>query len=302
MKNEYAFFPGCVIPTRFPQSEKSARQVLGALDIQLLKMEGITCCGDPIATQSLNIDMWITIAARNLCIAEKMNKDVITICSGCFEVLKETYNLLKENNTLKDQVNKRLAKIGYEYKGTSNVFHYLEILSKPENLEKIKKLTIRPLKNLIVSAHYGCHLIRPSRTVKFENPERPVTMDEIIQSLGAKTVDTPEKQSCCGYCVKLDESVGQKLVTQKITDLQRNHVDLMSVVCPSCLLQYNQTQHAVNKLYDQKSDNEKTDTFAKLNTPILFLTELMAIAFGMPVQELGLNKRAIKTTEFLSKI
>lgn len=302
MVNEYAFFPGCVIPSRFPQSEKSARMVLDKLGIKLLDMEGVSCCGDPIATQSLSVEMWATIAARNLCIAEKMNKDVMTICSGCFEVLRTTHTLLEEDEKLKKRINERLAKIGMNYKGTSNVYHYLELCSTPEYLEKIKALVTKPLSNLTFSSHYGCHLIRPSKIVRFENPERPESMDKIIKALGGKTLDTPEKLSCCGYCVKLDDSVGQQLVKDKILDLQKNNIDSISVVCPSCFLQYNQKQKAINKLVNHEYGGKIDEPHEKLNTPVLFLTELMAIAFGFPIKDLGLKKRSIKPTKLLSKI
>ncbi|MBD3352349.1 MAG: hypothetical protein GF364_12755 [Candidatus Lokiarchaeota archaeon] len=301
MTEEYALFLGCVIPTRLPHTEKSARQVLDMLDIKLLEMDKASCCGDPIATQSLSVEMWVTIAARNICIAESMGKDILTICSGCFEVLRTANTLLAEDTNLKERVNLRLKDIGMEYKGTSKVYHYLEIISKPEYLEKIKALSKNPLKDIRISSHYECHLVRPSEIIQFENPERPSSMDKIIKALGGTPVDTPEKLSCCGYCVKLDESVGEKLVKDKILDLQHNDIDTMAVVCPSCFLQYNQQQRAINKLTDQEFGGKKEDR-EKLNTPVLFLTELIAIAFGLPVKKLGLKRRAIKPKKLLSKI
>ena len=118
-------------------------------------------------------------------------------------------------------------------------------------------------------------------------------MDLILNAIGAASIDSPQRLSCCGECVKLDPSIGQQFVKDKIDDLQSNDVDAVSVCCPGCFTQLDQSQRIVNKGLDAES---------KLNIPIIYLTELMAIAFGVPIEDLNLKRRAIKPKELLLKI
>lgn len=293
MTDEFALFLGCVIPVRLPHVEKSARKVFELLDIKIHDMEGAGCCPEPISSQSLSIELWTTLAARNICIAEEMGKDIINLCSGCFETLKTVSTLLEEDEDLKKRVNSRLKEIGMEYKGTSKVYHFLEICSRPKYLEKIKKLVTKPLDQLAISTHYGCHLLRPSKVLKFESPERPKSMDLILKAIGATSIDSPQRLSCCGECVKLDPSIGHQFVKDKIDDLQSNEVDAISVVCPGCFNQLDQSQKIMNKELDAES---------KLNIPIIYLSELMTLAFGIPIEDHDLKRRSIKPKELLLKI
>jgi heterodisulfide reductase subunit B len=267
--------------------------VFDLLGIEIHEMEGAGCCPEPISSQSLSVELWTTLAARNICLAENLGMDIVTLCSGCFETLRTASTLLEEDPSLRDRVNLRLKEIGFVYKGTSEVYHFLEICSRPKYLEKIKSLVKKPLDDINLSAHYGCHLLRPSKILKFESAERPTSMDKILSAIGANTVDSPEKLSCCGECVKLDNSVGDAFVKDKVLDLQENSVDAISVVCPGCMTQLDQSQKTVNKALDEGS---------KLSTPVIYLSELMALAMGVPQENLSLKKRAIKPTKFIAKI
>ena len=144
---EYALYLGCTIPLKMPHFEFAFREIANFLGFKFREMEGASCCPDPVATQSVSIDTWLTLAARNLCIAEKMGLDILTICSGCFETLKTTKVLLEEDKEAFKRVNSVLAKIGYEYKGTSNVYHFVELFSQEEMLNKIKSILMKPLAN-----------------------------------------------------------------------------------------------------------------------------------------------------------
>jgi heterodisulfide reductase subunit B len=185
---EFALFLGCTIPLKYPHFEAAFREVASILNIGLKEMEGASCCPEPVSLQSLSVDTWLTLGARNLALAEKMGLDVMTVCSGCYETLKTVKVLLNEDKEQFDRVNSVLSKIGYEYKGNSDVFHFVQLFSQDEILEKIKQVLIRPLDDLNIAAHYGCHLIRPSKIMEFDDPERPETMDKILKVLGANTV------------------------------------------------------------------------------------------------------------------
>jgi len=134
---DYAFFLGCTIPLRYPHLEAATRAVCDILKIGLKEIEGASCCPEPVAIQSLGIDTWLTLGARNLCLAEKMRLDILTVCSGCYETLKTVHVMLERDPKHKDEVNKILKGIGYEYKGTSKVYHLTELLTEEKMMQKM---------------------------------------------------------------------------------------------------------------------------------------------------------------------
>ncbi len=116
----YAFFPGCLIPARHPAMEFAIRSTLPKLGIEIVDLEGASCCPDPIYFKSKDKLDWLAVAARNLTLAEDLGLDIFTNCSGCTATLSETYHLLQDEE-LRDRVNNRLARIDREYRGTSRV-------------------------------------------------------------------------------------------------------------------------------------------------------------------------------------
>jgi heterodisulfide reductase subunit B len=290
---EYALFLGCTIPLKLPHLEKAFRDVAGILGVKLKEMEGVSCCPEPVSLQSLNMDTWVTLGARNLAIAEKMGLNILTICSGCYETLKTVSVLLEEDEAYLKKINGILKKINYSYKGKTKVYHFVELFSQPDWLEKIKKLTLKPLDDLNLAVHYGCHLIRPSKIMQFDHPEKPEKIDIILEALGAKTVEFANKLECCGYCARLQEEIGEKLVEDKMTELceLEEEVDALIAVCPACTTQY-----------DRKEKIIARRTGKELDIPILYLAEIMAVALGVDLQDLSLKNRSVKPDKLIEKL
>jgi len=293
MAEEYGFFIGCTIPLKLPHLEKAFRDVAGILDVKLIEMEGVSCCPEPVSLQSLNIDTWVALGARNLAIAEKMGVNIIAICSGCYETLKTVSVLLEEDEEYLGKINGILQKIGYNYTGKTKVYHFVELFSQPEWLEKIKKLLIKPLDDLNLAVHYGCHLIRPSKIMQFDHPEKPEKIDIILEALGAKTVEFANKLECCGFCARLQEEIGEKLVEDKMTELceMDETIDALITVCPSCTTQL-----------DRKEKIVARRTGKVLDIPVLYLAEVMAIALGIELEDLSLKKRSVQPNKLIEKL
>ncbi len=290
---EYAFFLGCTIPLKLPHLEKAFRDVASILDLKLKEMVGVSCCPEPVSLQSLNIDTWMTLGARNLAIAEKMGLDILTICSGCYETLKTVSVLLEGDEKYLERINAILEKINYKYTGKTKVYHFVEIFSQPEWLDKLKKLTVKPLDDLNLAVHYGCHLIRPSKIMQFDHPEKPEKIDIILKTLGAKTVDFATKLECCGFCARLQEEIGENLVEEKMTELcnLEEEVDALIAVCPACTTQY-----------DRKEKIIARRTGKELDIPVLYLSEIMAVALGVELEDLSLNQRSVKPNKLIEKL
>ncbi len=290
---EYAFFLGCTIPLKLPHLEKAFRDVASILDVKLKEMDGVSCCPEPVSLQSLNIDTWMTLGARNLAIAEKMGLDILTICSGCYETLKTVSVLLEEDEKYLEKINAILKKINYKYTGKTKVYHFVEIFSQPEWLDKLKELAVKPLDDLNLAVHYGCHLIRPSKIMQFDHPEKPEKIDLILEALGAKTVDFATKLECCGYCARLQEEIGENLVEEKMTELceLEEEVDALIAVCPACTTQIDRKE----KIVARKKGKE-------LDIPVLYLAEIMAIALGVELEDLSLKQRSVKPNKLIEKL
>jgi heterodisulfide reductase subunit B len=290
---ELALYLGCTIPLKMPHLEKAFRDVAGILDVKLKEMVGVSCCPEPLSLQSLNIDTWVTLGARNLAIAEKMGLNILTICSGCYETLKTVSVLLEEDEKYLEKIDGILKKINYKYTGKTKVYHFVELFSQPEWLEKIKTLTVKPLDDLTLAVHYGCHLIRPSKIMQFDHPEKPEKIDIILQALGAKTIEFASKLECCGFCARLQEEIGEKLVEDKMTELceLEEEVDAIIAVCPAC-----------NTQYDRKEKMISRKTGKELNIPVLYLAEIMAVALGVDLQDLSLKNRSVKPTKLIDKL
>lgn len=290
---ELALYLGCIIPLKMPHLEKAFRDVAGILDLKLKEMEGVSCCPEPVSLQSLNIDTWVTLGARNLAIAEKMGLDILTICSGCYETLKTVSVLLEEDEKYLEKIDGILKKINYQYTGKTKVYHFVELFSQPEWLEKIKNLTVKPLDDLTLAVHYGCHLIRPSKIMQFDHPEKPEKIDIILQALGAKTIEFATKLECCGFCARLQEEIGEKLVEDKMTELceLEEDVDALIAVCPACTTQYDRKEKMISR-----------KTGKKLDIPVLYLAEIMAVALGVDLQDLSLKNRSVKPYRLIDKL
>lgn len=188
----YALFLGCTIPARQPNYELSARKALAKLGIELVDLANMTCCAPP-PVQSIDLETGLSMAAYNICLAEEADLNMVTLCTGCFESLAMTNAMLKENEKLREKVNRILSKAGKEFQGSKEVKHYLQVLKDDVGVEHIKQSVSKPLGNLKVASFSGCHLLRPSELLKFDDPERPRIFDDLIEALGAKSIEYRNK-------------------------------------------------------------------------------------------------------------
>jgi len=287
----YAFFPGCMIPLRLPHIERSTRMALEALGVEVLEMEGASCCGEPISIQSLDRMAWLTLAARNLCIAEEMNSDILTICSGCYETLKTANFSLRREPGLRKVINERLSAVGKEFRGGIEVKNLIEVL-RDIGEDKVKAHIKRPLKGIRVATHPGCHLLRPSDIINFDDPMRPVMLDRFVELLGAESVQYPKKMLCCGAGLRLVEmEKANRLVEMKLDLIEAANVDCLVVVCPYCMIQYDLTQRMI-----------KRGAKAPFNIPVLYYSELLSLALGFSPLEIGLRFHRTSVEPLLKKL
>jgi heterodisulfide reductase subunit B len=287
----YALFLGCTIPARQPHYEASARKSLAKLGIELIDLDNMTCCAPP-PLQSIDLETSLSIAAYNICLAEEADLNIVTLCTGCFESLAMANALLKENEKLKARVNKILFSAGKEFKGTKEVRHYLQVLMNDVGLERLKKSVSKNLSNLKVASFSGCHALRPSALLKFDDPERPRIFDSLIEALGAKSIWYRNKLKCCGGLLRgYADDVALAIAREKIMNATKAGADCMVTLCPFCFLTLDLGQVLIKSTFHEE-----------YNMPILHYSELLCLGLGIDSSELALDFHKMRVDRVLSKI
>jgi heterodisulfide reductase subunit B2 len=286
---EFKMFPGCTIGNRIPFIEASARKVFDKLGIKTSDAE-FACCPDPVGFNAVDHESWLAMGARNLTIAEEEGKDIVSLCNGCFQTLKMVNHELKQDEHLKDKINEILKQIKREFKGSINVKHFVEVLHEV-GADKIKENVVKDLTNLKVACHTGCHYNRPSEVMQTDDPMEPVKLRDLVAATGAVPVDYEEEMLCCGSGVgNTEEEPSMQVLANKFNSAIRAGAEAFIVVCPACFQQMDS---------NQKKASAQANTEFKI--PILYLTELMSLAFGENPDDLGLKFHRSRLNDFLTK-
>ncbi|MEX2706653.1 MAG: CoB--CoM heterodisulfide reductase iron-sulfur subunit B family protein [Candidatus Freyrarchaeum guaymaensis] len=248
----YALFLGCLIPFRLPSLEFTSRKVLERMGVELEDVPEFACCPNTIAVEAVNDDYWYSLAARNLALAEERGLDILCLCSGCSESLKKANAELRKDSALRERVNLKLSRMGLTYNGTVEVKHFVEVLIEM-GLDTIKGKIVYPLHGLKAACHYGCHLLRPSEVIHFDNPLKPVSLDGLVQALGAETVEYENKMLCCGSGLSLVDSEDSLQLSRRKLEEVKEKADCLVVVCPSFFQQYDSAQRLMKERKAKRS-------------------------------------------------
>ncbi len=293
---KYALFLGCAIPIKYPGFEAATRLVCKRLGIDLVDLP-FACCPPASSLKMVHHPSWLALAARNLCLAEDAGLDIITLCSGCVNTLKEANILLKQSETKRRKVNRILGQFGHHFKGAIEVTHILDVLYQDTFVERIIRNTQREIP-LRVGCHYGCHYFRPP---KYMYPEElsptesyvPVKMDHLLSIIGVEPMEYSRKFLCCGYPLgaNTDQEAGYALTRQKLSLLNERNIQALSVICPSCFEQFDMGQIVLDRKYKEKQ-----------RMPVFFLTQLIGLALGMSYKEMGLDVHRVKAKKLLTQV
>lgn len=284
----YSYFPGCCMHEDSRAYGMSAQAVAKVLDIELIELEDWNCCGSTPYTVVDELSAFCC-CARNLALAEKRGLDLVAACSDCYLILNRTNQHFKEYPEIQTKINEALAVGGLEYHGTIRMRHILDVLANDISSDDIKSKVKVDLSELKVAPYYGCQVVRP--TPNFDDPEYPLSMDRLTESLGAQVVPYPLKTRCCGGSLILSEQdIALGLIHKLLENAIANGADIIITVCPFCHLNLDAYQSVVNKKFN-----------TKFNIPILFFTQLMGIAFGIDDKSLGLRENIVPPKRILAK-
>lgn len=283
----YGFFLGCVAPNRYPFIESSIRSVFEHLGAELLELEGASCCPAPGVFRAFHIPSWLVIGARNITIAEELGVSPITGCNGCYGTLRDAWVEMEHEPELKKMVNEHLAKVGREYKGNFEPKHVVQALYLDMGLDYLRDHIKLKFKDLKVAVHYGCHILKPSDKRPWKGEyEAPRFLDEIVELTGAKSVDYKDKFMCCGAGGAVRTAVKEisaDFSREKLMNMRDVNADIVINCCPFCHLQLDLGQLEANMTYPDIIGEP-------LKIPVIYLTQLLGLAFGIDPNRLGLIK------------
>jgi heterodisulfide reductase subunit B len=287
---KYIPFFGCMLSTKYPQFEAAVRKTVANIGMELVDVDGFTCCPDPIYFQAKDKIEWYTVAARNISLAEDLGHDIITTCSGCTATLSEVNLALKEDDGLKTEINKSLARIGREFKGSINVRHAVTVLRDDFGMDSVTETVTRPLDGLKVAVHYGCHLLKPSRVMRVDDPDRPTILEKLLRAIGAEPVHHERTLLCCGKAC-MSDTMPDQMVLDILESIQEAGAEAMGLICPTCFDQFDVRQILLNRKYKKN-----------LEIPVIYYFQLLGLAQGLGREELGLHLHKIKVKKILDKI
>jgi len=292
---KYLFYPGCSMERSAIPYMQSLRAIEDKLSMSLVELEDWNCCG---ATEysAVNRTASHALVGRNLAIAEQMSAEsdtVVAPCSACYLNLSKTDHYMQEDAIFRERINDALGAGGLKYDaGTVKVRHALDVIYNDIGLEKIKENVVKPLRGLRVAAYYGCMIVRPDVNHRFDNPEYPSVLEELLEALGAEVIDFPMKTHCCsGHMTQISGDTAYELIRRLVYGATRYEADMLVTLCPMCQLNIDAYQAEANRFFN--TDYE---------VPILYFTQLIGLAFGMTPREMGIGKEFVDPRPALAKI
>lgn len=293
---KYAYYPGCSGHGTSVEYESSTRAVCNALNMDLVEIEDWNCCGSTPA-HSVSHELSGALAARNLMQAKKTGADcVISPCPSCSSNLKMARYRM-QNPAFKAGVDELLdsptpvnAEGGADLLETYSV---LQAIVEHVGVENVASRVTYPLEGIKVVTYYGCLLSRPVQVAKFDDPENPVSLDNIMKALGAEVLPFALKTECCGAAMGIpDVNIPGSLSGRILDTAKAVGAEAVITACPLCHMNLDLRQRQASRI-------SKKEFF---DLPVFYYTQMIALAFGLPKQAMRLDKLAVNPYPLLDKI
>lgn len=281
---KYAFYPGCVSRGACPELYPASVKVAETLGIEIEEVTDVGCTGAGV----LSRDLSDPINARTLAKVEAMGlSSLMTICSTCQGVFTQANHRFQNEPEYRQKINTEyLAEEGLEYKGTVEVKHLLWVLMEDYGVENLKPYIKRKLTGLKVAPFYGCYIRRPTSIIAPKGLSgRKTYLEDLLDVLGAESVDSSGKSKCCGFPIlTVNEENSMRMVSDHTGDAKTKGADCMVTPCPLCHLNLDANQPTAEK---------RAGT--QIGMPIIHLPQLLGLAFGFDEKEMELQRHIVST-------
>ena len=257
------YFPGCTLRTKAKDLDFFARKCAELLGVELCEMDNWQCCGGVFTNANDEIATKLS-SVRALVSARDAEQPLVTVCSACHNVIKQTNHAIQTNADFASKVNLYMSQDknpSAPYGGETQVLHYLEMLRDTVGFDKLKATVKNPLTGRKIAAYYGCLLLRPGKVMGFDDVENPSVIEDFIRALGAEPVIYPARNECCGGYIALESPEAAKKRSNAVSDSAASHgAEMIVTACPLC--KYNLTKNGSS-------------------LPVIYFTELLAEALGV---------------------
>jgi succinate dehydrogenase cytochrome b subunit len=288
-----AYYKGCLASLSAKELDISTKALAPRVGLELVELEAVTCCGAGDIHEA-EPDYYLHLNARILAYAEASGCDMLlTVCNVCTLNLRQANWELKNDDALRTRVSENLERVGVPpYSGGVEVRHLLWEIAEGEGYELLKQTAHRGLKGLKIAPFYGCQILRPSKLLGVDDPDRPSTLERIIEACGGEAIDYPAKIKCCGFpIIQAREETALGELIQPIEQATEAGADAMVTPCPLCHLSLDAWQ---SKL--------KETTGKDFRMPILHLSQLVGVAAGFREAELKFKRHVVPVDPVLEKL
>lgn len=287
---KYAYYPGCSSSHSAAAYDQSLKAVMEILNQELVEIDNWNCCG---ATEyfSLNPLPAYALVARNLALVPEGQTELVASCSACYLNLLKTDDHMGQYAQIESDVNEALAEARLHYQpGTVHVRHALDAIYTDVGCDVIEAYVKKPLTNLRLVPYYGCLIVRPDHG--YDNPEYPVSLDRLLEALGADVVDYSLKAACCGgHMPMISPEAAFGLIHEIIATAARQEADAIVTICPMCHLNLDMFQGLANNHFG-----------TNYNMPILYFTQVMGLAYGLSAELMGFGQELVSAQRVLDKL
>lgn len=254
-----SYFPGCTLKNKAKDLDAYAYKSAEALGVTLEEIENWQCCGGVFTTAKNEVATKLS-SVRALKEAYGKEQPLVTVCSACHNVIKQTNHAMQNDLEFASKVNRYMNE-ETDYHGEAEVYHYLELLRDVVGFDKVKEKVVNALKGKKIAAYYGCLLLRPSGVMKMDDPENPTIMEDFIAALGATPVVYARRNECCGGYIAMESpALAKKNSTSIVENAKAAGAEMIITACPLC--KYNLIKNGAD-------------------IPVVYFTELLAEALGV---------------------
>lgn len=290
-RKEYSFYPGCSSERNASASNYmvSVESMCKTLDIKLNEIPDWNCCGASIGYAEGGELPRHVMNARNIALSEQAsgNQDIVATCAACWLGAKESQERINHDSGLFADINTILGEAGLKYQGKQQIRHMVEVLIEDIGYEEMKKPVKKSLEGIKFAGYVGCQTNRPFG-VDGESFESPKYLDKMVEMVGGEALDKyDQKVTCCGGALAFSEPEKSQAQIKKIIESAYDHgADMIVTPCPVCQMNVEIYQDQINKKYG-----------TKFHIPVMYYSQLMAVAYGASAKEAGLDGNIIRATK-----
>ena len=253
-----SYFPGCTLKNKAKDLDLYAYKSAEALGVTLEEIENWQCCGGVFSTAKNEVATKLS-SVRALKEASSKEQPLVTVCSACHNVIKQTNYAMQNDAEFAGKVNRYMSED--EYNGETKIYHYLELLRDVIGYDKVKEAVVNSLAGKKVAAYYGCLLLRPNAVMRMDDPENPSIIEDLVKALGGEPVVYANRNECCGGYVRMESpELAKKKSLAVFENAKKAGAEIIVTACPLC-----------------KYNLEKSGC----DIPVVYLTELLAEALGV---------------------